>query len=101
MNSVDPVSPQARASEDTGHEFHTPRKIQEAGQQFESLLIAELLKGTHSEDGGWLGSGGDSATACAMGVAEESLAQTLASQGGFGLANMVTKSLTAAAGKKV
>ena len=75
-----------------------PCTIAQAGQQFESLLIAELLRMTHDEGASWLGSGENGASSSAMSVAEESLAQSLATQGGFGIGDLVTKSLTAAQG---
>jgi len=93
MNTIDQVAPRTQISASAEHTVQPPRNIKEAGQQFESLLIAELLRGTHTADGGWLGSGEDSASSCAMGVAEESLAQALASHGGFGIGELVTKSL--------
>ncbi len=46
-----------------------------------------------SGEGGWLGTGEDQAGATMMEVAEEHLAQVLASQGGLGLANLVVEGL--------
>lgn len=71
-----------------------PRNLPEAAQQFESLLIAELLRSAHGDEGGWLGSGEDSAAAPTMGMAEESLAQSMASHGGLGLSKYVVQSLS-------
>jgi Rod binding domain-containing protein len=93
MDAIGPIAPLSSAST---LDLNPPRHVQQAGQQFEALLISQVLKMTHGEDGGWLGSGEDSASSCAMGIAEESLAQSLAAQGGFGLAPLVTKSLNAA-----
>jgi hypothetical protein len=45
-----------------------PAKIRDAAQQFEALLIGQLLE-TASQGGGWLGSGEDSASSCANGFA--------------------------------
>lgn len=71
-----------------------PRNLPEAAQQFESLLIAELLRMSHSEEVGWLGSGEDSTASPAMGMAEESLAQAISSHGGLGLSKYVVQSLS-------
>jgi Rod binding domain-containing protein len=70
-----------------------PARIQDAAKQFESLLIAQLLKGARSADGGWMGTGSDQSTSTALDVAEEHFAQALSASGGLGLAAMVTKGL--------
>jgi Rod binding domain-containing protein len=70
----------------------TPAKIHDAAQQFEALLIGQILQSV-SEDGGWLGSGGDSASSCATGFAQEQLASMMARNGGFGLADIIAKGL--------
>jgi Rod binding domain-containing protein len=95
MNAIDRV--QAPLPAGGSSALDAARPIKQAGQQFEALLIGELLRMTHTGEESWLGSGEDSASSCAMGVAEESLAQVISSQGGFGLGNLVTESLTAAA----
>jgi hypothetical protein len=59
-------------------------------------MIAELLRMTHGDEGGWLGSGEDAASSSAVSIAEESLAQVLSSRGGFGLSEIVEKTLDAA-----
>jgi peptidoglycan hydrolase FlgJ len=67
-------------------------KIDQAAQQFEALLIGQILKSAHDSDGGWLGSD-DSSDACATDFAEEQFANTIAQQGGFGLAKMIEREL--------
>lgn len=69
-----------------------PAKIRDAAQQFEALLIAQVLQSAH-QGSGWLGSGEDSAGGCASSFAEQQLALTMARQGGFGLADMISKGL--------
>jgi Rod binding domain-containing protein len=69
-----------------------PAKIQDAAQQFEALLIGQILE-TVSQDGGWLGSGEDSASSCANGFAQEQLAGMMAQQGGFGLSKLIAEGL--------
>ena len=72
-----------------------PAKVREAASQFEALLLAQLLKSAREAAGdGWLGSGGDEAGGMMLDVAQEHLAQVLASQGGLGLANLVTEGLS-------
>ena len=71
-----------------------PRNLGEAAQQFESLLIGELLRMAHSGEGGWLGSGEDDTASPAIGLAEDSLAQAISSHGGLGLSSYVVHSLS-------
>jgi Rod binding domain-containing protein len=70
-----------------------PARIQAAAQQFEALLIAQVLRSAHDGDSGWLGSGEDSSGACATDYAEEQLAATIAQQGGFGLGKLIAQGL--------
>jgi Rod binding domain-containing protein len=70
----------------------TPAKIHDAAQQFEALLIGQILQSAN-QSGGWLGSGGDSASSCANGFAQEQLASMMAKSGGFGLAALITQGL--------
>lgn len=71
-----------------------PKRVADTAQQFESLLIAQLLKSMReSGTGGWLGTGDDPAGAQAVELAEGQMAQALATQGGLGLAHLVVKGL--------
>lgn len=69
-----------------------PAKIHDAAQQFEALLIGQILQASH-QSGGWLGTGEDPAGGCAMGFAEEQLATMMARSGGFGIAKLIAKGL--------
>ena len=69
-----------------------PGKLQNAAQQFEALLIGQILHSANTADGGWLGSD-DSSGSCATDFAEEQLANAIAQQGGFGLATLITRDL--------
>jgi Rod binding domain-containing protein len=72
-----------------------PSKIENAAKQFESLLIAQILKGMHEAgSSGWLGGGEDEAGESAMQLAEEQFAQALSSRGGLGLSRLITQGLT-------
>jgi Rod binding domain-containing protein len=55
----------------------SPERIHQAAQQFESLLISQILKTAHNDSEGWLGTGDDEAGSSAMSIAEEQLAQAL------------------------
>jgi Rod binding domain-containing protein len=69
----------------------SPAKIHDAAQQFEGLLLAQILGSIH-QGGGWLGSSDDSSSA-ATGFAEQQLAGTLAQKGGLGLSKMISEGL--------
>lgn len=74
---------------------HNPPAVRQAAQQFEALLISQLLKSVHAAGSeGWLGAGEDQAGGLMLEVAEEHLAQVLASQGGLGLASLVLQGLS-------
>jgi Rod binding domain-containing protein len=67
-----------------------PEQIEEAGRQFEALLIAQLLRSAREASGE---NEGGSVVATLMEVAEQELGKVLASRGGFGLATVIGKGL--------
>ena len=71
-----------------------PTRIHQASQQFEALLVSQILKSAHDESEGWLGTGDDQAGTSAMIIAEEQFAQALSARGGLGLAGLIEKGLT-------
>jgi Rod binding domain-containing protein len=72
-----------------------PQTVAAAAEQFEALMIAQLLKEARGDEGGWLGSGADTGSAIAAGLAEEQFAQALAHSGGLGLSAQIVSSLSA------
>ena len=75
----------------------SPEKIEQAAKQFESLLIAQLMKSMHEVGGkGWLGEQ-DESSECASEMAEEQFAQALTNGGGLGLARMIVQGLSKSA----
>jgi Rod binding domain-containing protein len=70
-----------------------PAKIRLAAQQFEAILLEQILHSAKGGGGGWLGSDGDSAGDCATGLAEQQLAVAMAQRGGLGLANLIAAGL--------
>ena len=70
-----------------------PAKIRQAAQQFEALLLEQVMQSAKGSGGGWLGSDGDSSEDCTTGLAEQQLAIAMAQNGGLGLANMIAKGL--------
>jgi len=83
------VTPAVRAPDD-------PAKVHDAAEQFEALLIGQILRTERESGNGWLGSGGDSASDCATDYAEQQFATLLARQGGLGLANLIAAGLKSA-----
>ena len=92
MSSVNQVGMSGIVSLTAGAIPKDTTKITQAAQQFEALLIGQILHSAHARDGGWLGSD-DSSGSCATDFAEEQLANTIAQQGGFGLAKMISQEL--------
>jgi Rod binding domain-containing protein len=72
-----------------------PERIHDAAEQFEALLLAQLLKWSHTEGGGWMGLGSDPSGSCASDYAEQQLAVTLAQKGGLGLSKLIAQGLSA------
>ena len=99
---IDNISGSALAvSTGTGiPKYDNPAKIHGAAQQFESLLIGQLLKTSHEAGGsGWLGTDDDDAGQTGIGFGEEQFARMMASSGGLGLASMIESGLKAEASK--
>jgi Rod binding domain-containing protein len=70
-----------------------PARVKGAAQQFEALLLGQMMKSMHDADGGWLGTGDDQSASSAMEYGQEIFAQALASSGGLGLASLVANGL--------
>ncbi len=72
-----------------------PSKLHQAAQQFEALMIGEMMKSVHEgSSSGWLGSDdGEGGQNQAMEMAESQFANALAMNGGLGLARMVEQSV--------
>ena len=71
-----------------------PSKIDDAAKQFEALMLGQILKAAReSSDGGWLGTGEDDSGQLALDMAEQQFAQAMSSNGGLGIAKLVTAGL--------
>jgi Rod binding domain-containing protein len=75
------------------HESAGPRRTKHVAREFESLLIAQLMRSMRGGEQSWLG-GGDSQSGAAIAeFAEQAVARALASGGGLGLASLVEQGL--------
>jgi flagellar protein FlgJ len=73
----------------------SPDKVRKAAEDFEALIVAQMIKSVReSALGTW--SDPDQSGAVGLEMAEQQLAQVIASQGGLGLARMIERSLPAA-----
>jgi Rod binding domain-containing protein len=66
-----------------------------AAQDFEALLIGQMLHSLREEGSGWLGTGDDDAAAVAFGFGEDQLAKALTKGGGLGLSRVIADGLAA------
>ena len=87
-------APDASALRPGGSAKDDPAKVRDAAQQFEALLLGQILREVHESGGGWLGSGEDATGECATDFAEQQFARLLAEQGGLGLAALISQGLT-------
>lgn len=71
-----------------------PAKIHDAAQQFEALLLGQMLHSVRESAGNWLKTGDDSSGDCATDFAEQQFAASMAKQGGLGLATLISTGLT-------
>lgn len=70
-----------------------PAKVRDAAQQFEALLLGQILRSVRESGRGWLGSGEEASSDCATDFAEQQFATLLARQGGLGLAGLISAGL--------
>ena len=79
---------------DTGPGGAKMSKIHHAAQQFEALMINEMMKSEREAgDGGWLGSGDETGDSTGVEMAESQFSQALAASGGLGLSHMIEQNL--------
>ena len=69
----------------------TPDKVHAAAEQFEALLMGQILRSARQNNPGW--GGEDASGECATDYAEQQFSAVLAKQGGLGLATMIVKGL--------
>ena len=83
------------ASETVKAKQADPAKVKETAQQFEALLIGQMMKSAREASaGGWGGESADKAGDSMMDLAEQQLSQILAAGGGLGLAKLVVQGIS-------
>jgi len=88
--AIPPVSAVTPTAPVTGRD---PVKVRDAAQQFEALLIGQMLRGVRESGSGWLGSSEDPSGECATDFAEQQFATVLAKSGGLGLTDVIVHGL--------
>lgn len=89
LSSFTSGASQGRATKDS------PEKIQQAAQEFEGLLINEMLKSARQSTGSLTGDDDDAdANSTVLEMGEQQFAQALAASGGLGIAKMVIAGLS-------
>jgi flagellar protein FlgJ len=63
-----------------------PEKIRDAAQQFEALMLGQILRAARENSSGGTAD-------CALDYAEQQFATVMARNGGLGLANLIVKGL--------
>ena len=77
-----PIGP-VRLGEARTHD--SPEKVLDAAQQFEALLLAQILRAARENTG--------SSSDCALDYAEQQFAAVMARNGGLGLARLIVQGL--------
>jgi Rod binding domain-containing protein len=82
---------EANGPRSSGCTANDPKSIHRVAQEFESLLISQLLK---SMKQGALSEEDDGANDSVMQYAQESMARVLSQNGGIGMASVIERALT-------
>ena len=93
MSSMAVSSVVLPAGAGTTSKADTPEKVHDAAQQFEALLIGQILRSARRDGSGWFSDGEDPSGEVATDYAEQQFASVLAQNGGLGLADMIAKGL--------
>jgi peptidoglycan hydrolase FlgJ len=74
---------------------NSPDKIKDAAEQFEALMMQQLLKSARADgEQGWLGTGEEDQTGqTAVDMAEQQLASVMSKNGGLGLTKVIAQGL--------
>ncbi len=94
ISPISSILPSAPGLNTDGFNKNSPERIKDAASQFEALLMGQIMKAAHQNDGdGWGGEESDQASATAMDFANDYFARAMAAKGGLGLTNMIASGL--------
>ena len=88
-----PQTPLSAATGVLALEPPRPANAHDAAQQFEALLLAQIMRSERESGNGWLGTGSDATGESAIDFAEQQLALLLSRYGGLGLADLISTGL--------
>ena len=86
------MSPVGPVRTDGARQPDTPERVRDAAQQFEALLLGQILRSVREAGGGFMGER-DSSSDCALEFAEQQFASVMAHSGGLGLATLIIQGL--------
>ena len=94
MNILAAAKTQA-ASDASPQAVKKQKQMESAAEQFESLMMGELLKAARQagSDGGWMGTGDDEAGQTSLDMAEQQVANVMAKAGGLGMKKFILQNL--------
>lgn len=92
LSGITDLTSTIRVPADTGADQQAGKRVG-AAQDFEALLIGQMLHSMREEGSGWLGTGDDDAGATAFSFGEDELARALARGGGLGLSKIIAAGL--------
>lgn len=72
----------------------SPEKIKGAAQQFEAMMIQQLLKTSRTEGSGWLGTDGEDPGQNTLDMAEQQLSLMMSKNGGLGLTKTIVDGIS-------
>lgn len=87
------LAPISAAGLPSADSFVKPKNPAEAAEQFEALLIAQMLRAAHSTDASLDPEAADSTQETMWDMAAQQFSQVLAHNGGLGLGRMIAASL--------
>ena len=92
--SAEALAPGAGQTQNRGTSAAESGKLEQAAQEFEALLLAQVLKAARQPgEGGWLTSESDQGSNTALELAESQLARVLASRGILGIDKLMAGNL--------
>jgi flagellar protein FlgJ len=77
----------------TSNTKNSPEKIKGVAQQFEALMIQQLLKTSRDEGSGWMGTDANDPGQTSLEMAEQQIAMVMSKSGGLGLTKTIVEGL--------